>query len=66
MYDKTLCKYCNSEADLSALVTDKVKIYIKKERRGEGEDRMSDYDDDFMADDEDYDLEYSEDSNSGK
>jgi hypothetical protein len=27
---------------------------------------MSDYDDDFMADDEDYDLEYSEDSNSGK
>jgi hypothetical protein len=26
---------------------------------------MSDYDDDFMADDEDYDLEYSEDSNSG-
>jgi len=25
---------------------------------------MSDYDDDFMADDEDYDLEYSEDSNS--
>jgi COP9 signalosome complex subunit 2 len=29
------------------------------------EDRkMSDYDDDFMAEDEDYDLEYSEDSNS--
>jgi len=27
-------------------------------------DRMSDYDDDFMAEDEDYDLEYSEDSNS--
>ena len=27
---------------------------------------MSDYDDDFMADDEDYDLEYSEDSNSGQ
>ena len=27
--------------------------------------KMSDYDDDFMADDEDYDLEYSEDSNSG-
>jgi len=26
--------------------------------------RMSDYDDDFMAEDEDYDLEYSEDSNS--
>ena len=25
---------------------------------------MSDYDDDFMAEDEDYDLEYSEDSNS--
>lgn len=24
---------------------------------------MSDYDDDFMAEDEDYDLEYSEDSN---
>jgi hypothetical protein len=32
MYDKNLCKYCNSEADLSALVTDKVKIYTKKER----------------------------------
>jgi hypothetical protein len=32
MYDKNLCKYCNSEADLSALVTDKVKIYKKKER----------------------------------
>ena len=27
---------------------------------------MSDFEDDFMADDEDYDLEYSEDSNSGK
>jgi len=26
--------------------------------------KMSDYDDDFMADEEDYDLEYSEDSNS--
>jgi len=26
--------------------------------------KMSDYDDDFMAEDEDYDLEYSEDSNS--
>ena len=26
---------------------------------------MSDFEDDFMADDEDYDLEYSEDSNSG-
>ena len=25
--------------------------------------KMSDYDDDFMAEDEDYDLEYSEDSN---
>ena len=25
---------------------------------------MSDYDDDFMGEDEDYDLEYSEDSNS--
>jgi len=27
-------------------------------------EKMSDYDDDFMAEDEDYDLEYSEDSNS--
>ena len=27
---------------------------------------MSDFEDDFMADDEDYDLEYSEDSNSGE
>ena len=25
---------------------------------------MSDYDDDYMVEDEDYDLEYSEDSNS--
>ena len=25
---------------------------------------MSDYDDDYMCDDEDYDLEYSEESNS--
>ena len=33
---------------------------------GGGRSTMSDYDDDFMADDEDYDLEYSEDSNSGK
>ncbi len=32
MYDKNLCKYCNSEADLSALVTEKVKIYKEKER----------------------------------
>ena len=31
MYDKNLCKYCNSEADLSALVTDKVKIYKERE-----------------------------------
>jgi hypothetical protein len=36
MYDKNLCKYCNSEADLSALVTDKVKKYIERERRARG------------------------------
>jgi hypothetical protein len=56
---RTYASINHSEADSSLFVTEKRKFLP-------GRDRMSDYDDDFMADDEDYDLEYSEDSNSGK
>ena len=42
-----------------------LNIYIYKKSRYKIYRIMSDYGDDFMADDEDYDLEYSEDSNSG-
>lgn len=38
-----------------------MEVEVEDRRTGAS---MSDYDDDFMAEDEDYDLEYSEDSNS--